>query len=153
MSFDSLIQPPATWRPYLHPIPKPSPKPRPWQEPELGWADFATDGNWSEAIVAYLKVNWRGRHGLWTVVNTLVTETRPTTRSVAREATKEALRSMMALIRERRVMRHRRRWVAALELPVELQPSGSQTSCVILSPERRSTVPSVLCARLRRRWV
>jgi hypothetical protein len=31
---------------------------------------------------------------------------------------------MMDLIRERRVMRFRRRWVAALELPPELRPSS-----------------------------
>jgi hypothetical protein len=152
-----LVQQEATWKAYVHPIPKPSSKPRPWQEPELRWADLAAEGNWSEAVVAYLKVNWRGRHCLWAVVNTLVAETRSATRSLAREAIKEALHSMMQLIRDRRVMRYKRRWVAALELPAELQPSGSEISCAI--PERSRSASrwqhwvwrSVTFGRLRRK--
>jgi hypothetical protein len=113
MSLSFLIQPTAIWKPYLHPIPKPSPKPRQWQEPELGWADLAAEQRWSEAIVAYLKAN--GKTLLWRVVNALVAESRPATRSLRRSATGEALSAMMRLVRERRIKRHRRRWVSAFD--------------------------------------
>ena len=113
MAIDCLIQPPVTWRPYLPPIPNPSRKPRPWQEPELGWADLADEQRWSEAIVAYLKAN--GKTLLWHVVNALVAESRPATRSLRRSATSEALSAMMQLVRERRIKRHRRRWVSAFD--------------------------------------
>lgn len=117
MGVGFLIPPSTTWKPYVHPVPQPLPKPKPWQEPDLRWADLAYQGQWSEAIIAFLAVNWRGKHGLWTVVNTLVAESRPTTRSLTREATREALRSMMELVRQRRVMRYKKKWVASLELP------------------------------------
>jgi pimeloyl-ACP methyl ester carboxylesterase len=113
MSIDVLIQPPATWQPFIHPAPKPLPKTKPWQEPELDWADLAGDRRWAEAIVAYLETN--GKTLLWRVINTVVAESRPATRSLGRSATREALSAMMQLIRQSRVKRHRRRWVTALD--------------------------------------
>jgi hypothetical protein len=77
--------------------------------PQLDWADLAAEQRWEEAIVAYLEAN--GKTPLWRVVNSVVAESRPTTRSTGRAATKEALADMMLLIRQRRVKRHRRRWV------------------------------------------
>jgi hypothetical protein len=117
MSIGFLIQPEATWKPYVHPVPKSSPKPRPWQEPDLRWADLADEQRWGEAIIAYLKVNWRGQHLMWRVINAVAAESRPETRSLIRSVTQDVLAAMMDLIRARRVMRYRRRWVAALELP------------------------------------
>jgi len=42
-----------------------------------------------------------------------------------RALTKQALRAMTELIRQRRVLRFRRRWVAALELPSDIVPIDS----------------------------
>jgi hypothetical protein len=64
-----------------------------------------------------MKANWRGKHLMWHVVNSVVAESRPETRSLTRLAAKQALAAMMELIRARRVMRYRRRWIASLELP------------------------------------
>jgi hypothetical protein len=113
MSIGALIQPPATWKPFVHPAPKPLPKPKPWQEPQLDWADLAYERRWEDAIISYLDSN--GKTLLWRVVNSVVAESRPATRSLGRSAAKEALSAMMLLIRQRRVKRHRRRWVTAVE--------------------------------------
>lgn len=110
MSISFLVQPTSTWKPFVHPALKPSPKPKPWQAPELDWADLAAECRWDDAIVAYLETN--GKTPLWRVVNSLVAETRPATRSLGRSAIREALAAMMLLIRQRRVKRHRRRWVS-----------------------------------------
>ena len=110
MSIDVLIQPVATWGPYAHPIPKPPPKPNRWQEADLAWADFAAERRWEEAILAYLNVN--GTTLLWRLINSVIAEARPGTRSQTRLAAREALGVMMRLIRERHIVRHRRRWVA-----------------------------------------
>lgn len=110
MSIDILIPPPSAWRPFLQPAPKPLPKPKPWQAPELDWADLAAEQRWDDAIAGYLKTN--GKTLLWRVVNSVVAESRPATRSLGRVANREALSSMMLLIRQGRVKRHRRRWVS-----------------------------------------
>ena len=107
MSIGVLAEP--TWKPYAHPTLKPTPKPRLFQEADLRWADFAAEGRWEESVVAYLNVT--GKTLLWGVINRLVAEARPKTRSQTRVAAREVLGVMMRLIRERRIVRHRRRWV------------------------------------------
>lgn len=114
MSVAILVQPASTWRPYVQPVPKPANMAR-RAEPERDWEDLAADEDWPGAILEYLRKNWRGRHLLWHVINTVVAESRPEARSLVRRSSREALMAMMQLIRERRVMRHRRRWVACLE--------------------------------------
>jgi hypothetical protein len=47
----------------------------------------------------------------------VVAESRPETRSLTRLAAKQALAAMMELVRDRKVMRYRRRWIASLDLP------------------------------------
>jgi hypothetical protein len=117
MSVGFLIQPEATWKPYVHPIPKPSPKPKPWQELEPDWADLAAEEQWSQAIIAFLKANWRGQHLMWRVINAVVAESRPETRSLTRSVTQEVLAAMMGLVWQKRVLRYKKKWIAALELP------------------------------------
>ncbi len=130
MSVAILVQPASTWRPYVPPVPKPGNMAR-RAEPERDWEDLAADEDWTGAILGFLRKNWRGKHLLWHVIDAVVAESRPEARCLVRRATREALSAMMELIRQRRVMRHRRRWVAALELPAELQPSGSEISCTV----------------------
>jgi hypothetical protein len=115
MSIGVFIQPNATWKP--NPIPKPTPSPRRWPEPDITWADLAAEQRWEQAIIAYLKLN--GKTLLWRVINCIAAETRPRTRSQTRLAARQALGVMMQLIRQRRIVRHRRRWVADLKLPVD----------------------------------
>jgi Di-haem cytochrome c peroxidase len=52
MSMIFLVQPPATWRPYLPPLPKPPPKPASRVEPEPDWAGLASEEQRSEAIAS-----------------------------------------------------------------------------------------------------
>ena len=117
MSVGIIIPPPSTWRPYVPPVPKPARLSNRRPEPEQDWADLAADEDWPGAILGYLRQNWRGRHLLWHVINCVVAESRPEARWLVRRASKEALAAMMELIRQKRVLRYRRRWVAALELP------------------------------------
>jgi hypothetical protein len=113
VSIGVLIPPPATYRPYAHPSPNPLPKPKPWQAPELDWADLASERRWEDAILSYLDLN--GKTLLWRVVNSVVAETRPASRSLGRSAAREAPSAMMLLIRQARVKRHRRQWVTAVD--------------------------------------
>ena len=124
MSIGILIQPTACWKPDLLTFAKLSTKLAQKPERVRDWPDFACDGQWSEAIIGYMKANWRGQHLMWRVINAVAAESRPETRSLTRSVTQEVLTAMMDLIRARRVMRYRRRWVAALELPPELRPSS-----------------------------
>ena len=67
--------------------------------------------------MAYLQENWRGGSRFWHVINSVAAEAMPECRWQVREYTRQALEALMALIRERRVLRYRRKWVAALDLP------------------------------------
>lgn len=73
-------------------------------------------------MVAYLRQNWRGRHRMWAVLNTIVGEALPECRWQTRDFTREALKALTTLIRERRVLRHDKKWLATLEPPHEVVP-------------------------------
>jgi hypothetical protein len=114
VSISYLVQPAITWKPPLATPPKSLPKPKPCQVPGPDWADLAAEQLWEQAIVGYLKEN--GRTLLWRTINSVVAEALPRTRSEIRVAARDALDAMMQLIREKRVVRHRRRWVLSIEL-------------------------------------
>jgi hypothetical protein len=59
---------------------------------------------------------------MWDVLNEIVAESRQRSRFDTRAATFEALQELMALRRERAVYRHRRRWIAILDLETPLPP-------------------------------
>jgi len=115
-----FVQPPATWRPPSGP-PAKAGVPRPALK-RACWEDLAAEERWEDAIVEFLRVNWRGKILLWHVINRIVAESRPECRWQVRSLTKQVLRAMNGLIRQKRVMRFQRRWVAALELPFETEP-------------------------------
>lgn len=73
-------------------------------------------------MAAFLRENWRGQHGFWSVLNAIVAEARPETRWQKRMYAKEALHALMRLIRQKKVLRYRKRWIASLELPHEVIP-------------------------------
>jgi hypothetical protein len=98
---------------------------------------LAEQEDWSGAILGFLRKHWRGKYLLWGVINAVVAERRPEARYLVRRSSREALTAMMELIRQKRVMRYKRRWVACLELPAELLPPKSEISCAI--PERSRT--------------
>jgi len=118
-----FVQPVATWRPPSNP-PAKAPLQRPGRRPTC-WEDLAAEERWEEAIIEFLKANWRGKVLLWHVINRVVAESQPECRWQVREMTTAALRAMTGLIRQKRVMRFHRRWVAALELPFETVPIDS----------------------------
>ncbi len=90
------------------------------------WEDLASDQRWAEAIIAYLQQNWRGQHRVWAVINAIVAEALPECRWQTREYAKEALDALMGLVRDKRVLRYRRKWIASLHsppvIPLELVP-------------------------------
>lgn len=73
-------------------------------------------------MLAYFRANWRGGHPLWSVVNAVVAEAMPESRWQVRDYTKEVLQTLTELIRQRRVLRYKRKWIAGLELAQEIVP-------------------------------
>jgi len=118
---DSLITPVAGWRP-----PRPlaaSPSPAPSRKPaEPDWQDYAARERWREAILAFLRSDWRKSFDMWKVLNAIVAESCQRSKFDVRAATYEALGELMQLRRERAVYRHRRRWIAILDMKTPLPP-------------------------------
>lgn len=111
--FNAFVTPVAGWRPPLPVIPQRTRLPDEPVKPD--WRELAYDENWEGAILAYLREDWRKTHKLWTVVNTVVAESRQPSRFDVRAATWECLQEMMRLRRERRVFRYKRQTVAILD--------------------------------------
>jgi hypothetical protein len=115
---NAFISPVAGWQPPL-PVKKPSPPP-PSKPAEPDWRDYAAEERWREAIIAYLRTDRRKSFDMWRVLNSLVGESCQPSRFDVRAATFEALGELMQLRRERAVYRHRRRWIAILDLETPL---------------------------------
>jgi hypothetical protein len=112
---DTLITPLAAWRPPL-PAKHPAPLPPPRKPAEPDWCDHAAQEHWAEAVVAYLRSDWRKKFPLWTVINEIVAESCPRSRFDVRAATFEVLGEVMRLRRERVIFRFQRQWIAILPL-------------------------------------
>ena len=109
----AFVSPVAGWRP---PLPETKSLTPPQSIPaEPDWCDFAAQERWEEAILAYLRADWRKAHRLWTVVNCIVAESRQQSRFDTRAATFEVLQEVMRLRRERVIFRYRRKWIAILD--------------------------------------
>ena len=118
--FNAFVTPVAGWRPPL-PAKKPL-TPPPSKPAEPDWQDYAARERWREAIIAYLRTDRRKCFELWRVLNEIVAESCQGSRFDVRAATFEALGELMQLRRERAVYRHRRRWIAILDLETPLPP-------------------------------
>ena len=111
---DAFVTPVAGWRPPRPSVAPPSPPP-PCKPTEPDWCDFAAQERWEEAILAYLRADWRKTHRLWTVVNSIVAESCQQSRFDVRAATFEVLQEVMRLRRERVIFRYKRKWIASLD--------------------------------------
>jgi hypothetical protein len=112
--------PPSSWHPSNITIPRPVQKKAASHQP--GWEELAFDQNWSAALLGHLQQHRRGGTKLWSVINAVVSESCPEDRGEVRESTKAVLRALMTLIREKRVLRFKREWVASLDLPCQIVP-------------------------------
>ena len=125
MSIGIFIAPVSAWRP---PGPPPITPATPKTQAEsstrwkLSWEDLAGQKRWRDALLGYLKANWRGAQPFWRVVNTVVAEALPKDRAERRAYAKATLDALMQLVRERKVLRYRRRWVASVDLALETVP-------------------------------
>jgi hypothetical protein len=125
MSIGILIAPASAWRP---PGPPPiTPATLKTQEKtsarrRTSWEDFAGQMRWRDALLSFLNANWRGAHPFWRVVNMVIAEALPKDRAERREYAKAALDALMQLVRERKVIRYRRRWVASVDVHREIVP-------------------------------
>ncbi len=118
---DTLISPVTTWSPpssrHLHNIDISKPVQKKAEPQQPGWEELAFDQDWSGALLSYLRQHQRGGTPMWSLINAVVSESCPEVRWECRESTKEALRALMNLIREKRVLRFKRKWVAILAVP------------------------------------
>ena len=121
MSIAILATPVAGWQPPTQAAAGPRPpQPRPPADPD--WRDFAARERWREAIIAFLRTDRRKCFKMWEVLNEIVAESCQRSRFDVRAATFEALGELIQLRRERAVYRHRRRWIAILDLETPLPP-------------------------------
>ena len=121
MSISILATPAAAWRPPKQVAVGLLP-PQPVKLTEPDWQDYAARERWREAILAYLRSDWRKNFEMWKVLNAIVAESRQGSKFDVRAATYEALAELMQLRRERVVYRHRRRWISILDLETPLPP-------------------------------
>ena len=88
---------------------------QPPQPSEPDWCDFAAQERWEEAILAYLRADWRKTFRMWSVINEIVAESGQQSRFDTRAATFEVLAEVMRLRRERVIFRYKRKWIASLD--------------------------------------
>ncbi len=119
IAFGVFSSPVAGWKPRHPPAVAPLPA-RMTKPAEPDWRDYAGRELWREAIIAYLRTDHRKCFRMWKVLNEIVGESCQQSRFDVRAATFEALGELMQLRRERAVYRHRRRWIAILDLTTPL---------------------------------
>jgi len=86
------------------------------------WQDFAANEDWREAVVAYLRSDWRRAFKMWSVINDVVGESCQGSRFDVRAASFEVLQEVLQLRRERKIIRFKRRWIAILAAGNEVIP-------------------------------
>ena len=122
MSISILATPAAGWQPAKSRPAEPRHIQQSAPATQPDWRDYAARELWREAVIAYLRTDHRKSFKMWDVLNQVVGESCQRSRFDVRAATYEALQELMALRRERAVYRHRRRWVAILDLVTPLPP-------------------------------
>jgi hypothetical protein len=122
MSIAILATPAACWQPAKHRPAEPRHIQQSAPPAQPDWRDYAARELWREAIIAFLRTDHRKSFKMWDVLNQIVGESCQRSRFDVRAATFEALGELMQLRRERAVYRHRRRWVAILDLETPLPP-------------------------------
>jgi hypothetical protein len=121
IAFNVLSPPVAGWIPCDPPVVTPLPA-QATKPAEPDWRDYAGRELWREAIIAFLRTDRRKCFKMWDVLNKIVGESCQRSRFDTRAATFEALGELMQLRRERAIYRHRRRWIAILDLETPLLP-------------------------------
>lgn len=143
---DIFVAPPSSWRPPAR-EPKPSVKTINVQPQSPDWRDHAAAENWEDAILGYLREDWRTNHRLWKVINTIVAESQQQSRFDVRAATFECLQELMRLRRERKVFRYRREWIAILDPDLVVPLLKPRKHGQQLTSTRRLTAPGPPIAR------
>jgi hypothetical protein len=115
MSIGIFITPASVWRPPVQATAPPAHQQQPPRPTAPDWCDFAAEERWEEAILAYLRADWRKTFKMWSVINEIVAESRQQTRFDTRAATFEVLAEVMRLRRERVIFRYKRKWIASLD--------------------------------------
>jgi hypothetical protein len=108
-----LVQPATTWSPPAHKSTATSLAVRPPQQ--TSWEEHAANQDWDLAVLEFLRNDWRKTFRLWYVINQIVAASSQRNRADVRLATREVLQVVMRLRRQRRVFRHRRKWLAFLD--------------------------------------
>ena len=106
--------------------------PPPSRPAEPDWQDYAAEERWADAIITFLRADWRKSFPMWTVINAIVAESQQQSRFDVRAATFEVLAEVMRLRRERVIFRYKRNWIANLDngiplIPLEAMPRHSNT--------------------------
>ena len=155
--FDTFITPAAGWQPPSIQIAvKPMPS-RVLSKPlARHWADDAAEEAWEPAIVGYLREHRRETVPYWRLVNILVAESMQASRWEVRYATRQVLAAIQLLLKSRRILRFRRKYLVILDtgdaaIPLEIYyalptktangraiaDSTSNSEVVKIAPNRR----------------
>jgi hypothetical protein len=86
------------------------------------WTEDAGDGDWAAAVLGYLRERRRDAVNYWRVVNEVVLASTPLDRRQVRCNTRQVLTAVQALLKARRVLRYRRRFLVILDTGDDVIP-------------------------------
>jgi hypothetical protein len=120
--FNAFVTPAAGWRPPTRLSAARPPIAVKNTKLKLDWEDAAAEGDWQGAVVSYLRERRRQAVPYWSVINAIVLASAPPDRRELRLTTRQLLAVVKALIRDRRIMRFRRRFLVILDTGDEVIP-------------------------------
>ena len=141
---NTFVVPLAAWQP-----PRRLPAPQPATavksaRPNRDWEDAAGDGDWQEAVILYLRERRREGVPYWTVINAIALASAAPDRWELRYNTRQVLTAVKALIKDKRVMRYRRSYLAILDTGDEIIPLERYRALPCRTATGRRTADSTL---------
>ena len=137
-----LLSPLIPWKP--RPIPScqaPDVK-RAGLKRSRDWEDIAVAEDWAQAVLGFLRQRRKEAVPLWEVVNAVAQASTQPDRWETRFATTQILLAVKLLIRDRRVLRYRRRFLAVLDTGEESIPLDVYYALPIKTATGRTTADS-----------
>jgi hypothetical protein len=114
--FNTFVTPSACWQgPRSLTVPTLCLGPDPSKAKPRHWSEFAGEDDWQNALVEYLREHRRTAVKYWTCINQIVGASVQGSRTGVRSATRQVLTALQALLKSKRVMRYKRKYLIVLD--------------------------------------